>query len=119
MRGCLSDIIHFNRTAIRIYDYAAAKSAAGSSTDHERSATANRHTVGSFTFCTFVQLRDLFVSSERYAFEKGDQAELCTCVRALCNAATSIKTTKALTWILMIVTISTTLCYNYLIVYFT
>lgn len=86
MRGCLSDIIHFNRTAIRIYDYAAKSS---SIMDYSSNQQKDRNLINSFTFCTFVRLRDLFVSSERYAFEKGDQVELCTCIKSLCNNSTT------------------------------
>uniref|UniRef100_A0A0N5BDZ9 Caenorhabditis elegans ly-6-related family-containing protein n=1 Tax=Strongyloides papillosus TaxID=174720 RepID=A0A0N5BDZ9_STREA len=62
MRGCLSDILHYNRTVVR----------------------ENPN-------CYHVRLRDLFVSSDRYSFEPTDNVMLCTCAnKLLCNSGTSI-----------------------------
>lgn len=88
MRGCLSDIIHFNRTAIRIYDYSAKSSTSMMNFERTNNNNPQRNFYGSYTFCTFIRLRDLFVGLERYAFEKGDQIELCTCIKSLCNHST-------------------------------
>ncbi|KAL3082829.1 hypothetical protein niasHS_010631 [Heterodera schachtii] len=69
MRGCLSDIIHHNRTAVRFGELArTAKSGA--------------------TICSAIRLRDLFISSDRYAFDAHDHIELCACIRSNCNSAT-------------------------------
>ncbi|CEF69201.1 Caenorhabditis elegans ly-6-related family-containing protein [Strongyloides ratti] len=62
MRGCLSDILHYNRTVVR----------------------ENPN-------CYHVRLRDLFVSSDRYSFEPTDNVMLCTCSnKLLCNTGSSI-----------------------------
>uniref|UniRef100_A0AC34QWX5 Uncharacterized protein n=1 Tax=Panagrolaimus sp. JU765 TaxID=591449 RepID=A0AC34QWX5_9BILA len=58
MRGCMSDIIHYNRSVIRDYPG-----------------------------CYPVRLRDLFISSERYAFDPLDSVELCPCAKPFCNSA--------------------------------
>uniref|UniRef100_A0A0N5A6F9 UPAR/Ly6 domain-containing protein n=1 Tax=Parastrongyloides trichosuri TaxID=131310 RepID=A0A0N5A6F9_PARTI len=61
MRGCLSDILHYNRTVVR----------------------ENPN-------CYHVRLRDLFVSSDRYSFEATDNVMLCTCAnKLLCNSGFS------------------------------
>uniref|UniRef100_A0AC35TQH5 Protein sleepless n=1 Tax=Rhabditophanes sp. KR3021 TaxID=114890 RepID=A0AC35TQH5_9BILA len=61
MRGCVSDLIHINRTVIR---------------EHPN--------------CYNVRLRDLFVTSDRYSFEAADHVMLCTCAsNSLCNASPS------------------------------
>jgi len=58
MRGCMSDIIHYNRSVVRDYPG-----------------------------CYSVRLRDLFISSERYAFDSFDSVELCPCSKPFCNPA--------------------------------
>ncbi|KAH7730725.1 Collagen alpha-4(VI) chain, partial [Aphelenchoides avenae] len=63
MRGCMSDIVHYNRSVIR------------GSMDSD--------------VCYLVRLRDLFVTSERYSFDSADHVEMCTCQKTMCNAATS------------------------------
>lgn len=55
----MSDIIHYNRSVIRDYPG-----------------------------CYSVRLRDLFISSERYAFDPHDNVELCPCNKPYCNPST-------------------------------
>uniref|UniRef100_A0A1I8EW22 Uncharacterized protein n=1 Tax=Wuchereria bancrofti TaxID=6293 RepID=A0A1I8EW22_WUCBA len=62
LRGCMSDIIHYNQTLSAL---------------------------GATNACTVVRLRDLFISTERYLFENSDQAQLCACHSDLCNLAPS------------------------------
>jgi len=54
----MSDIIHYNRSVVRDYPG-----------------------------CYSVRLRDLFISSERYAFDPLDSVELCPCSKPFCNPA--------------------------------
>uniref|UniRef100_A0A183CCV8 Protein quiver n=1 Tax=Globodera pallida TaxID=36090 RepID=A0A183CCV8_GLOPA len=68
MRGCLSDIIHHNRTAVRFGEL-------------------GRTTKSGATICSAIRLRDLFISSDRYAFDPHDHIELCACIRSNCNSA--------------------------------
>ncbi|KAI3422438.1 hypothetical protein GPALN_012947 [Globodera pallida] len=67
MRGCLSDIIHHNRTAVRFGEL-------------------GRTTKSGATICSAIRLRDLFISSDRYAFDPHDHIELCACIRSNCNS---------------------------------
>ncbi|MCP9264499.1 BMA-ODR-2 [Dirofilaria immitis] len=62
LRGCMSDIIHYNQTLTAL---------------------------GVTNACTFVKLHDLFISTERYLFENSDQVQLCACHKDLCNTAPS------------------------------
>uniref|UniRef100_A0A0R3RPK2 Protein quiver n=1 Tax=Elaeophora elaphi TaxID=1147741 RepID=A0A0R3RPK2_9BILA len=64
LRGCMSDIIHYNQTLSAL---------------------------GATNACTFVRLRDLFISTERYLFESSDKVQLCACHKDLCNTAPSTK----------------------------
>nr|CAD2204244.1 unnamed protein product [Meloidogyne enterolobii] len=68
MRGCLSDIIHHNRTAVRFGEL-------------------SRTTKTGANICTAIRLRDLFVSSDRYGFDPHDHVDLCACIRSDCNFA--------------------------------
>uniref|UniRef100_A0A914HII1 Uncharacterized protein n=1 Tax=Globodera rostochiensis TaxID=31243 RepID=A0A914HII1_GLORO len=68
MRGCLSDIIHHNRTAVRFGEL-------------------GKTTKSGATICSAIRLRDLFISSDRYAFDPHDHIELCACIRSNCNSA--------------------------------
>ncbi|KAL7073133.1 hypothetical protein ACQ4LE_007388 [Meloidogyne hapla] len=67
MRGCLSDIIHHNRTAVRFGEL-------------------SRTTKTGANICTAIRLRDLFVSSDRYGFDPHDHVDLCACIRTDCNS---------------------------------
>ncbi|KAI1719818.1 ly-6-related protein [Ditylenchus destructor] len=78
MRGCLSDILHYNRTAVRIYDHSSSSSVMGGGTNGRS---------GSSSHCSRIRLRDLFISSDRYAFDTHDFVKLCACLRPLCNSA--------------------------------
>lgn len=81
MRGCLSDIIHYNHSAISTSSKMSSR-VMGSAM---RSKTSSSST--SNLFCTFVRLRDLFLTSNRYNFDSFDHVELCTCAQPLCNKA--------------------------------
>uniref|UniRef100_A0AC35FMA2 Uncharacterized protein n=1 Tax=Panagrolaimus sp. PS1159 TaxID=55785 RepID=A0AC35FMA2_9BILA len=83
MRGCMSDIIHYNRSIVRDYPG-----------------------------CYSVRLRDLFVSSDRYAFEPHDQVELCPCHKQYCNGST--KTTQTTPYFLISFTSAFLLLLSYL-----
>uniref|UniRef100_A0A7E4VQ52 Protein sleepless n=1 Tax=Panagrellus redivivus TaxID=6233 RepID=A0A7E4VQ52_PANRE len=60
MRGCMSDIIHYNRSVLR----------------DDRA-------------CYDVRLQNLFVTSNVYAFEPHDKVTICPCHKPYCNSAPS------------------------------
>jgi len=70
MRGCLSDIQHYNRTAIRLFDYQPS-SLMGDDRVHEGRSSSNGRELGS-SVCSLIRLRDLFASSDRFAFDAHD-----------------------------------------------
>ncbi|KAF7638363.1 hypothetical protein Mgra_00002045 [Meloidogyne graminicola] len=80
MRGCLSDIIHHNRTAVRFGEL-------------------SRTTKTGANICTAIRLRDLFVSSDRYGFDPHDHVDLCACIRSECNSTKRKMTTGIIPFI--------------------
>lgn len=79
LRGCLSDIIHHNRTAIR-------------SISTSTSRTSRTET----QLCKTLRLQDLFINSDSNAFDRDDHVDFCTCFNTECNSGPKSRNTFAI-----------------------
>jgi len=103
--------MHLNRSAVSPFDYP-------TSYVHPADGT-ERQTKSRETICSLVRLRDLFVTSDRYAFDAHDHIvsitflrsicqlslthcfnfkELCTCTKSLCNNAHPASIQASVLW---------------------
>lgn len=99
MRGCLSDIIHYNHSAILTSSKLSTKILSSNARIKSSSTRTSNF------YCTLVRLRDLFLTSNRYNFDSFDHIELCTCVQSLCNNAKQMLNTSKIYLFVLAVTI--------------